>query len=527
MISLDVAIYNASVYTMNPRCPQAQAVGIKGNRILCVGNNEEIKRLCSNSTKRIDAHEQVLLPAFIDAHTHFRLMGVRMDNYLDLTSVGSKQELFLRLKEFAESKEQSHWVIGTGWDESKWSGDRTFMTREEIDETIPCQPVALERVDCHLYCVNSQALEVLDLDPSVRGFETEGGEPTGRLFEDATVYVRQASTPNQEQIISGIQNATVTAYQHGVTSIHQMVVEEGEFRDDLKAYQKLWRNDQLGVRVRLYFTPNYLDEIITLGLASGFGDSNLQVGGLKLFSDGSIGAKTAWVTEGYQDNPGNKGMRIWNSEELEALIRKAHENDIQLAIHAIGTQALSQVLGCLEVVLQDDPRPYLRHRIEHSEMPTKNQIQRMKKLQVIASMQPNFTGEWGLPGGMYVERFGRKRIETMNPLRWILDQGIPVAFGSDCMPFGPLYGIHWAINAPFENQRFSVEEAIRAYTLGGAFAGNIEQQLGSIEPGKLADLILLDGDPFLEPARIKDMAVGMTIFDGRVVWQADSELGNT
>ena len=523
MIALDVAIYNAKVYTMDPRRPTAEAVGIKGNKILLVGKSATVKEACSNSTKRIDARGQVILPGFIDGHTHFRLMGVRMDNYLDLTSVGSKQELFLRLKEFAESKEQSHWVIGTGWDESKWFGDRTFMTREEIDETIPCQPVALERVDCHLYCVNSQALEVLDLDPSVRGFETEGGEPTGRLFEDATIYVRQAITPNQEQIISGIQRATDYAYHHGVTSIHQMVVEGGEFREDLKSCQRLRRDNQLGMRMRLYFTPNYLDEMITLGLASGFGDSNLQVGGLKLFSDGSIGAKTAWVTEGYQDNPENKGMRIRNSEELEALIRKAHENGVQVAIHAIGTQALSQVLGCLEAVLQNDPRPHLRDRIEHCEMLTPNQIQRMKKLQLTASMQPNFTGEWGLPGRMYEERFGRKRIETMNPLRWILDQGIPLAFGSDCMPFDPLYGIHWAVNAPFEAQRLSVAEAIHAYTLGGAFAGNVEHQLASIEPGKLADLILLDGDPFLEPARIKDMAVGMTIFDGRVVYQEHNE----
>ena len=522
-MSLDVAIYNASVYTMNPRCPQAQAVGIKGNRILCVGDNEEIKRLCSNSTKRIDAHEQVMLPGFIDAHTHFRLMGVRMDNYLDLTSVSSKQDLLQRLKSFATKKESPDWVIGTGWDESKWSQDHRFITKEEIDEAIPHHPTALERVDGHLYCVNSQGLEVLNLDPSIRGFETELGEPTGRLFEDAAALLRQVIKPDQEQSISGIQRATDYAYHHGVTSIHQMVVEEGEFREDLKSCQRLRRDKQLGMRMRLYFTLNYLDEMIALGLASGFGDSNLQVGGLKLFSDGSIGAKTAWVTEGYQDNPGNKGMRIWNSEALEALIRKAHENDIQLAIHAIGTQALSQVLGCLETVLQGDPRPHLRHRIEHSEMPTKDQIQRMKKLQVIASMQPNFTGEWGLPGGMYEERFGRERIETMNPLRWVLDGGIPLAFGSDCMPFGPLYGIHWAINAPLENQRLSVEEAIRAYTLGGAFAGHAEQQVGSIESGKLADLILLDGDPFLEPAGIKDMGVQTTIFDGQIVYQADDQ----
>ncbi|TSA49279.1 amidohydrolase [archaeon] len=522
MIPLDIAIHNARVYTMDPRRPAAEAVGIKGNKILLVASNETVKGACSTSTERIDAHGQVVLPGFVDAHAHFRLMGVRRDTYLDLASVTSKQDLLQRLKSFAMGKESSDWVIGTGWDESKWSGDRTFMTREEIDEMIPCQPVALERVDCHLYCVNSRGLEVLDLDVSVRGFETEGGEPTGRLFEEAATHVRRATKPNQEQILSGIQTATVTAYQHGVTSIHQMVVEEGEFRDDLAAYQELWRNDRLGVRVRLYFTPNYLDEMIALGLSSGFGDSKLRIGGLKLFADGSIGARTAWVEEGYQGNPENNGMPIWPTVQLKALVRKAHENGIQLAIHAIGTEALEQVITCLEAVLPRVSKTYLRHRIEHCEMLTPNQIQRMKALQLIASMQPNFTGEWGLPGRMYEERFGQERIETMNPLRWIADSGIPLTFGSDCMPFSPLYGLHWAVNAPFAAQRLSVEEAVRAYTLGGAFAGHAERQLGSIEYGKLADLILLDGDPFLEPSAIKDMAVQMTLFDGQIVYQVDS-----
>ncbi|MEA3239167.1 MAG: amidohydrolase [Candidatus Bipolaricaulota bacterium] len=523
MISLDVAIYNASIYTMNPARPQAEAVGIRGNSILIVGSNKEIESLCSGSTKRIDAHGKVLLPGFIDAHTHFRLMGIRMDNYLDLTSVSSKRELLNRLTAFAAEKRRGDWIVGTGWDESKWSGDRTFITREEIDAAVSHLPVALERIDCHLFCVNTQALNRLELDGSVRGFEIAEGTPTGRLFEDATAHVRKAIKPNQEQIVSGIKRAVKYAHQHGVTSIHQMVVEEEEFKDDLKAYQRLWRADQLGVRARLYFTPNYLDEMIALGLSSGFGDSTLRIGGLKLFSDGSIGSKTAWVTEGYRDDPTNHGMSIWDRGELESLVKRADENDIQVAIHAIGTEALEQVITTLEAVLAKGKKAPLRHRIEHDEMLTSDQIQRMQRLQLIASMQPNFTGQWGLPNAMYEQRFGKERIETINPLRSVVDAGVPVAFGSDCMPFGPLYGIHWAVNAAFAAQRLSVAEAVRAYTLGAAFAGHAEQQVGSIEPGKLADLILLDGDPYAEPARIKDMAVQTTVFDGRIVYQADDE----
>ncbi len=521
---LDIAIYNANVYTMNPRCPWAQAVGINGDRVAIVGDTASIKRACSSSTDEIDANEQVMLPGFIDAHTHFRSMGVSLGNYLDLRSATSKQDLLQRLKLFVRNKEPTGWVIGAGWDESKWSsGDCTFMTAEEIDVVVSELPVALERIDGHLYCVNGQALDMLNLDESVRGLEIEEGKPTGRLFEDATAHVRKAIRPDQEQSITAIKRATRHAYQHGVTSIHQMVVEEEEFRDDLKSYQNLWSDNQLGIRARLYFTPNVLDELIAIGLSSGFGDNKLRVGGLKLFADGSIGAKTAWVTEGYRDNPENKGMALWDREELETLMTKSHNNGIQLAIHAIGTQALEQVITCLEAVLPEAGETCLRHRIEHDEMLTRDQIRRISKLEVIASMQPNFTGKWGLPGEMYEQRFGSKRIETINPLRWIADSGITLAFGSDCMPFGPLYGVHWAVNAPFESQRLSVAEALRAYTVGGAFAGNAEQEVGSIEHGKLADLILLDENPFLEPASIKDMKVQLTIFNGQVVYRANKE----
>lgn len=521
---LDIAIYNAKVYTMNPRCPWAQAVGINGDRVAIVGDTASIKRACSSSTDEINAHEQVMLPGFIDAHTHFRSMGVSLDNYLDLRSVTSKQDLMQRLKLFVQKKKPTGWVIGAGWDESKWSsGDCTFMTAEEIDAVVSELPVVLERIDGHLYCVNGQALDILNLNESVRGFEMEQGKPTGRLFEDAAAGVRKAIRADQAQSISAIKRATSHAHRHGVTSIHQMVVEQEEFRDDLKSYQKLWSDNQLGIRARLHFTPNVLDEFIAVGLSSGFGDSKLRVGGLKLFTDGSIGAKTAWVTEGYRDNPENKGMAMWDRQELRTLMKKSHDNGIQLAVHAIGTEALEQVITCLEAILPKPHETRLRHRIEHNEMLTQDQIRRISKLKVITSMQPNFTGKWGLPGEMYEQRFGRERIETINPLRWIVDSGITLAFGSDCMPFGPLYGVHWAVNAPFESQRLSVAEALQAYTMGGAFAGNAEQEVGSIEPGKLADLILLDENPFLDPASIKDMKVQLTIFNGQVVYRANKE----
>lgn len=520
LTALDLVIENARIYSMDEQSSTAQSVGIKGNRIVLVGEDAEIDGICSDSTLRIDAGQKVVLPGFIDAHTHFRAMGIRLNSYLDLSSVASKKDLFKRLSEFATGKKRDEWIIGTGWDESKWSEDRVFPNRDEIDAVVSKSPVALERVDCHLYCVNSQALDKLKLDRSVRGFETMEGTPTGRLFEDATALVRQAIDPGHKEIKAGIKRATQHAYQHGVTSIHQMVVEAGEFSSDLKGYQGLWRDDELGVRALLYFTPNFLDGMIELGLASGFGDNKLRIGGLKLFSDGSIGAKTAWVRGGYRDDPKNEGMSIWERGELEELVKKADKNGIQLAIHAIGDRAIELVLDCLEQAREEEHHA-LRHRVEHDELITRSQLQRMEDAHIVASMQPNFIGEWGCPGAMYEGRFGKERIETLNPLRWVADSAVPLALGSDCMPFGPLYGIHWAVNAPFPAQRLSVTEAVRGYTMGAAYAGSAEQEVGSIEPGKLADLIMLDGDPFSEPAVIKDMRVEMTVFDGQVVYRKD------
>ncbi len=513
MSTLNMVIVNAQIHTLNKQDSTFEAVGIRGNKITILGSNHEVKGFTDDKTRVIDAKGRVVLPGFIDAHTHFAHMGVR-EGYLDLSDTTSKREALAKIRKFALSKGAGEWVIGSGWDESHWTDSNEYMNRDDLDAVAPNNPVLLRRVDGHLSSVNTQALEILNLPTGTIGYEEVDGKATGILKEDAVEQAAKILEPSINEFASGITPATEIAYRLGVTSIQDAQVD-GRM---LKAYRALNDSGQLNIRANLMITTDYLDELVTLGLGTGFGDDWLQLGPLKVFSDGSIGAGTAALTAPYLDNSEELGLLMWDKEELEEIVLKAHENDIQLAIHAIGDRAIDLVLDCFEKANSRQKKD-LRHRIEHGELLSGEQIARMREMKIIASMQPNFVGQWGLVDGMYDHRLGRERTMLMNPFASVVRSGVPLVFGSDCMPFNPLYGIHWAVNAPYPLQRISPEQALKAYTIGGAYASFEEDKKGTLEVGKLADLVMLDGDPFNEPTVIKDMSVEMTIFDGKIVYE--------
>jgi hypothetical protein len=473
----------------------------------------------------VDGEGLTAIPGFIDSHTHFLDMGVKKFLYLDLEEASSKSELLELVESYAEDNPDRTWVLGNNWDESTWQGDSSFPTGRELDEVVSDRAVALQRVDCHTYCVNSKALELLDLDPSTRGAETTSGELTGCLSEDAALAVSKKIAPTRDQMVKGLEEAQKEAHSLGVTGIHQMVIDDGEFKDYFNAYQSLLQKGDLNLRCRLYFTGNYLDDFLNLGIETGFGDDRLKIGGLKIFTDGSIGSKTAWISDGYREDRDNTGISMMETEELNSLVARAHKNNIQVAIHAIGDRAMAQALDSLESAISSNDLPdYVPpHRIEHCEMATEDQMERMADLGIIASMQPNFTGKWGLPGGMYEDRFDKDKLSELNRLGGFRDRGVSLSFGSDGMPFGPLYGLHWAVNPLFESQQLSPEEALKAYTSGSAHAGGLEGKVGSIEVGKYADIALLDGDPVENPDSIKDMNVELTIADGDIVFSKEED----
>ena len=511
----DLVLLNGKVITFDDEDTRAEAVAVSGNRIIFVGSNEEAKKFIHESTKLLDLKGKVLLPGFIDSHTHFIQMGMTFD-MVNLREANSLSEALERVKERVSKTARSEFVIGINWDESKWP-EKRYITRKDLDRVTTNHLVALVRIDGHMVSVNSLLLKVIKIPKDKRGIEVDSlGEPTGVLKEEAAEYVRNLFPTDLKTLMSALDRATDYAHSLGVTSVNDTVST-----NEISAYVLALRQGKLKIRVYLNFVEELLDHILKVGLSTGFGNDMLKLGALKLFSDGSIGSRTAALNGEFADEKGNRGMLIYETGKLEGIVANAHRAGIQVAIHAIGDRAIGVTLSAIQKALKSAPRKDHRHRIEHMELVTDEQIRLLTDIGIVASMQPNFIGEWGLPGDMYEKRLGKRWVQQNNPYRKILDERGRIAFGSDCMPFGPLYGIHWAVNAPMESQRISVHEALRCYTKDSAYASFEESIKGTIEDGKLADMVVLSEDPYENSRRIRDIKVSLTIQDGRIVYGAN------
>lgn len=479
VLAADLILVNAHIYTVSSG--RAQALAVRDGKIIAVGRNEEIRRFADPKTHIEDLQGKTVLPGFIDAHMHLVSVGLRESGYyLDLSYARSLDEALELVRERVTKTEKAQWVLGRGWDESRWPQQR-YITKADLDRIAPEHPVALIRVCGHILCANSLALQKIAVTPRAGEFD----EALGLLREETAWAFLQNLQPNQEQIEQAILAGAQLAHKLGVTAIHDIAKPE-----HITAYTALHQAQKLRLRVRLNIEAHSLDHLIALGLRTNFGDEFLKLGAIKFFADGSIGARNAALSTPYQDSQ-SLGKLNYEQSELNRLVKRAHDHGFQVMIHAIGDRALDAALAALTYA---GAKPEHRHRIEHAELLSDAQIARMRELGVIASMQPNFL-QWSGPGQLYETRLGPERDAQIDPHRRVLDAGVQLAFGSDGMPCGPLYGIHCTVNAPHPDQRISVEEAIRAYTLGAAYAAFTEKSLGSLEPGKLADFIVLADDP--------------------------------
>jgi len=496
------AFINGKIYTLaEPRL--AEALLVRDGRIVALGSTEEVLQRAS-SAEVIDLGDRTVLPGFIDAHTHLVSAGLAATRYLDLSTVRSLEELLEQVRDAVKAKARDEWLIGRGWDESHWPEQR-YVTRQDLDHVALEAPVALFRVDGHLLSVNSRALELIELPERLR---EEADLERGLLREEAAWWFYDRIEPGLEALEEAITAAIAKAHALGITSVHEIVKP-----CYLQAYQRLHKRGEL--RLRVYANPraDSLEDLIQLGLETGFGDEWLRLGAVKVFADGSIGARNAALREPYRGGDG-RGKLNYTLEGLAQLVQRAHENGWQVMVHAIGDRAISLVL---EAYQRAGIGPADRYRIEHFELPNDEDLQEAVRMGIIASMQPNFV-KWAGPGGLYEARLGPERTSRISPHRLVLDAGIRLAFGSDCMPLGPLFGLHQAVNAPHSAQRLSVEEAIRCYTQGGAHAVFEEDSKGTLEPGKLADFVALSGDPFAQPEEIERMRVELTVIGGEVVF---------
>ncbi|MCJ2532864.1 MAG: amidohydrolase [Candidatus Thermoplasmatota archaeon] len=508
----DAVFYNGKVLTFSTEKKTARAIAVADGEIITIGTDAEVRRSAPRGCDKVDLGGKLVVPGFIDCHTHFLQMGVDSLS-VDLSETGSLGQAMGLMKAAALKTRKGEWIVAANWSESRWSGGR-FVSRADLDKCCPDHPAVAHRVCGHLSTVNSNAIKRIGVDRATPGAETgSSGSPTGIMKEAGVSVVRAATAPTPGRKMKGFQLAIRKAHSLGVTSIQ----DNGEV-GDFQVLRRAEKDGKLGVRVWFNTPSSELQSLLSLGVSTGFGSERLKLGGVKMFCDGAIGARSAALSEPFADDPGNSGMFVHPVEELDETAAKADEAGIQLAIHAIGDEGIDVAISSIERALDVSGRKDHRHRIEHLELPRPDHIKRMRRRKMIASMQPNFVGEWSGIDGMYAERLGPERASMNNPFKEILMAKVRLVFGSDCMPFSPIYGIRSAVNASYPSQRLTMEEAFMSYTRNGAYASFEEDCKGTISTGKVADFIVLSGDPFHDPDALVSLSVLKTVVGGEVVF---------
>jgi predicted amidohydrolase YtcJ len=531
-LAADLIIVNAKVHTMNQAQQLAEGVAVIGNRIVTVGSTEEIEKLAGKNTRVIDAKGQLVLPGFNDAHVHFMSGGFQLSS-VDLRDANTPQEFAERIRDFAAKLPPGRWITGGDWDHERWP-DAKLPTKELVDRYTPNTPIFVNRLDGHMSLANSLALklagvtrETKDPDGGVIVRDPKTGEPTGVLKDAAQEFVWKVIPASTfEEKLAAARAATNHAASLGVTSVQDMSAGI-----DVGVYQTLLDRGELTTRIYAVWPLPSWDHLSRTGVRAHFGNAMLRTGGLKGFADGSLGSTTALFFEPYNDAPNTSGIpgpEMFPAGAMLERVRGADRAGLQVMIHAIGDRANDTILSIYEQVEKEDGDRDRRFRIEHAQHLRPQDIPRFARYKVIASMQPYHA----IDDGRWAEkRIGPERAKTTYAFRSLLDSGATLAFGTDwtVAPLNPLLSIYAAVTRRtldgkhpggwIPEQKISVEEAVRAYTVGSAFAEFQENDKGTIVPGKLADLVILSQDIFkIDPKDIENVRVVMTIMDGRVVY---------
>ncbi len=513
----DLALVKGNVRTMNPHQPLAQAVAIRGNRIVKVGSDEDVKRLVGKATKVVDLGGKTVVPGLIDTHIHVTDFG-RCLLWLDLTAAESIVDLQRRISEKAKETQVGKWIIGRGWNESRFK-EKRLPNASDLDAAAPDNPVILYREAAMTCAVNSKAITLASVTEQTAvpsGGAVDKNPKTGKLtgiFRDtATSLIWQAvPEPTVDELVDASALALQKIAEAGITSIHWILISQGE----LGIVQRLDAEGKLPVRVNVIVPYEFLKE--TDGFQSK-DPSMLHVAGVFITTDGYLDSKTAALTQPYSDDPANSGKMLLTQQELAASVAKVLGLGLQPVIHAMGDKAIDTVLKVIE---QTKPADGIRFRMEQAAVLNKGLIKRLKAQHVIVTVQPTVIAtEFAVWSAM--TRLGMERAKLLHPLKTLLDSGVKVAGGSDCPmePLNPMLGIQEAVQrASFPEQRLTVEEALRMYTADAAFCSGEENLKGSIEEGKVADLTVLSEDPFTVAAeKIKDVGIEMTIINGKTVF---------
>lgn len=548
----DTIFQNGKIYVGAPG-KFVEALAVKDGRVLATGSVVEMRALAVPATKYEDLGGQTVLPGLYDNHVHVNAdRGSQPKDSLDLSTVTGLKDLQQRLKAHAATLPSGAWIVSTvphGTGAVEPFPESSLPTRWDLDSATPDHPVALTR-GAHITLVNSKALQIAGISkdtPQPGGGVIERndkGEPNGVLRESSArrMVMRHVPEPKltDEEGMHNLRKRLRDQLALGVTSLNVPGMRPG---DDLRLMQKLYEQEgetlpRATIQIRL--SPGYdshddpakgaeksIAEIESLSFRTGFGNDRIKLGAIKMSVDGGMGGQAAWLVDEYRTRPGYRGVARIPEDALYRVAKRAHDLGWQLGIHAIGDQGIIRTVNVMERIVKENPRPNARHYLHHiSVKPPQEILQKIKDNEFLAAMQPNFTHTLA---SFYAMALSPQKLPHNNPLRSLKKLGIPISFGTDNLPDGPIVALYAAVTRRGVDgkvygaqERLSLEEALHAATVGTAYMTFDEQERGTLEPGKLADMIVVDKDIFsIDPEQIRSLAVKINIIGGRVVWRDD------
>lgn len=527
---VDRVLYNGHIVTLDTAHPLVTAIAIANGRVIAYGSDDEMLSLAGAGTSRENLDGKTVIPGLIDAHIHWEWTARSLFS-VNVFEVPHKSIAVERVAEWVGKTPQGEWLRGSGWFQDLWP-DRAFPTAADLDAVSPHHPVYLTAKSGHAAWVNSLALRQAGITASTPDPEggqiqrDESGQPTGILFENAMSLVADhIPQPSVYQVAGWMKTAQQLALASGLTGFHDF-----DEPSCMAALQVLREQGELAMRAVKHVNRAWLPAALDLGIRWGFGDDWLRIGNLKLFADGALGPRTAYMIEPYEGEPDNYGIPTLDTEEMIELVGRASAAGLPSTIHAIGDRAVHNVLDVYEAVRREEAArgevpAARRHRIEHVQVIHPDDVPRLAELSIIASMQPIHATSDMIMADSY---WGAERSRWAYNPRIQIDQGVVVAFGSDSPvdTFDPFKGIHAAVTRQradgspgadgwYPEARITLDEALRGYTLGPAYAVGMEDRLGKLAPGFLADLVVLDRDPYaIPPSELRAVQVVATMVGG-------------
>jgi len=535
-----ILLYNGPIYTLDPAMPRVQAIGIRDGRVIAAGSEGKVQAAVGGRAEPLNLRGRAVIPALTDAHIHFTAYAIGRRE-LRLEGVDDFDTVVEHAAVAAAALPEGAWLLGGGWDHSRWGG--RWPNAADIDAHTPDRPVFLTRKDGHSAWANSRALELAGIDddtpdPPGGSIQREKKHATGILFENALDLVRRRiPAATQVERLDAIRAAMIEAHSYGMAGIHLMPsLSAGDGALTLSDYQMLRALGQLKLRCLIHIGLDGLDDALRLGLRSGLGDRWLRIGGVKMFSDGSLGSETAEMLSHYEGRR-HLGTATMSTDELNDAVRRALVGGIAVTIHAIGDAANRRVLDAIELAQMEisdqglgneSPQPPIPNRIEHAQIVHPQDIPRFAQLGVIASMQPiHATADMEA-----ADRLWGDRCASAYAWKSLQNAGATLAFGSDAPveALNPWLSVHAAVtrqrpgNVPpagwYPEQRIDITSALRGFSVGAAAAAGAAHEQGTLLPGMLADLAILSADPFkINPSDLHAVGSELTMIEGEVVWE--------